>query len=298
MLESFTAGALRALDRAQRRAWHRGSTLVEPIDLLAALAEEPESRAASLLTEHGLDPEHLLAELGLPAEPADPPDAVTPSTVPQSADVRLVLGDATEHARSVDRSRDVGTEHLLAALVAVPGPIAELLEQAGLRRDELVVRLSEKVAVETAPIPMAPEIAPLELATPGEAVDLARILDASANRAREGLRVIEDYVRFALDDPMLTRRLKDCRHRLAEATRGLDADGRLVAGRDTLGDVGTHIMTAQEQARENPAPCSPPTSSGRPRPSDRWRNSASSSMSGWPGGSRSCAMTCTPWKSS
>ncbi|MGO9113211.1 MAG: hypothetical protein ACLP9L_28590 [Thermoguttaceae bacterium] len=29
---------------------------------------------------------------------------------------------------------------------------------------------------------------------------LLRILDAAANRAREGLRVIEDWVRFALDD--------------------------------------------------------------------------------------------------
>jgi thiamine-phosphate pyrophosphorylase len=31
-----------------------------------------------------------------------------------------------------------------------------------------------------------------------------RVLDASANRAREGLRVIEDYVRFVLDDRHLT----------------------------------------------------------------------------------------------
>ncbi len=30
---------------------------------------------------------------------------------------------------------------------------------------------------------------------------LLRILDAAANRAREGLRVIEDWVRFALTTP-------------------------------------------------------------------------------------------------
>ena len=69
---------------------------------------------------------------------------------------------------------------------------------------------------------MAEEIPPLDLAEAGGGVDLARILDASANRAREGLRVVEDYVRFALDDPGLTRRLKEVRHRLAEAERGLD----------------------------------------------------------------------------
>ena len=112
--------------------------------------------------------------------------------------------------------------------------------------------MGRQVEEETAPIPLLPEIEPLELATPGEATDLGRILDASSNRAREGLRVVEDYVRFALDDPMLTRRLKDCRHRLSEALRGLEAEGRLIASRDTPGDVGTHIMTAAEQSRENP----------------------------------------------
>ena len=98
---------------------------------------------------------------------------------------------------------------------------------------------------------MADDIPPPVLADPTEAVDLGRILDASANRAGEGLRVVEDYVRFALDDPMLTRRVKDVRHRLGLAIRALDSD-RLIGSRDTRGDVGTHIMTASESARENP----------------------------------------------
>ncbi len=80
---------------------------------------------------------------------------------------------------------------------------------------------------------------------------MGRILDASANRAREGLRVVEDYVRFVLDDPGLTRRLKEVRHRFAEAERGLDAN-LLLDSRDTTEDVGTHIMTRSEQLRENP----------------------------------------------
>ena len=105
--------------------------------------------------------------------------------------------------------------------------------------------------MDSGPIPMAEDIPPLDLVEPGGGVDLARILDASANRAREGLRVVEDYVRFALDDPGLTRRLKDVRHRLAEAERGLDP-GLLIDSRETVEDVGTHIMTASEQFRENP----------------------------------------------
>ncbi len=54
-----------------------------------------------------------------------------------------------------------------------------------------------------------------------------------------------------LDDPGLTRRLKEIRHRLAQAERGLD-DHLLLGSRDTLGDVGTHIMTPSEQIRETP----------------------------------------------
>ncbi|MEE2681475.1 MAG: thiamine phosphate synthase [Planctomycetota bacterium] len=42
----------------------------------------------------------------------------------------------------------------------------------------------------------------------------ARILDASANRAREGLRVLEDAARFLLDDRALTAELKGLRHQL------------------------------------------------------------------------------------
>ena len=40
----------------------------------------------------------------------------------------------------------------------------------------------------------------------------ARILDASANRAREALRVMEDAARFLLDDRSLTEQLKVLRH--------------------------------------------------------------------------------------
>ncbi len=125
-------------------------------------------------------------------------------------------------ARGSDRTREVGTEHLLSSLLATCGPAAELLRVAGLNLETLRERLTEAVTVDLAPLPLAEGIRPLELIEPGVGVDLGRILDASANRAREGLRVVEDYVRFVLDDPGLTRRLKEVRHRLAQAERGLD----------------------------------------------------------------------------
>lgn len=253
--ESFTPGALRAARRAEGRARLRLADEVGPADLLAALADEDEGRAAALLRDYGLEPERVAGVLGL--SPDGPPDAdLDPDeddapALPWSAATRAAVAAATARARALSRGESVGTEHLLVGLLDPAALLVERLRAAGLRVDELTGHLDAAEADRAAPIPMAPDIAPVDLTEPGQEADLARILDASANRAREGLRVIEDYSRFALDDPMLTRRLKDVRHRFAEAVRGLDP-AMLLASRDTRGDVGTHIMTAAEQTRENP----------------------------------------------
>ncbi|MFM7070658.1 MAG: thiamine phosphate synthase [Planctomycetota bacterium] len=75
-----------------------------------------------------------------------------------------------------------------------------------------------------------------------------RVLDANANRAAEGLRVVEEFARFALNDAFLAERLKQSRHRLATAVAVLPQLARLAA-RDTPGDVGTRISTQAENQR-------------------------------------------------
>lgn len=75
-----------------------------------------------------------------------------------------------------------------------------------------------------------------------------RILDASLNRASEGLRVVEDYVRFVLDDRHLTQVAKSLRHDLAEAGKRLASIERHAA-RETQQDVGTTVTTETEAAR-------------------------------------------------
>jgi thiamine-phosphate pyrophosphorylase len=76
-----------------------------------------------------------------------------------------------------------------------------------------------------------------------------RILDANANRAREAMRVLEDYARFALDDQPLCAALKQLRHELAGATANLLAEA--ILQRDTPGDVGTAAKTQAELRRED-----------------------------------------------
>lgn len=66
---------------------------------------------------------------------------------------------------------------------------------------------------------------------------VCRIIDANFNRAREAIRVIEDYCRFALNSASLSERAKQLRHELSAAISKLDA-GKLISSRDTLSDVG------------------------------------------------------------
>jgi len=72
-----------------------------------------------------------------------------------------------------------------------------------------------------------------------------RIVDANFNRAREAVRVIEDFCRFALNSAQLSGRAKQLRHELSAAIDRLDA-GRLLSSRDTLGDVG--VVSVQRTA--------------------------------------------------
>ncbi|MBE6426238.1 MAG: hypothetical protein E7029_09685 [Planctomycetaceae bacterium] len=72
-----------------------------------------------------------------------------------------------------------------------------------------------------------------------------RVIDASANRACEALRVIEDFVRFVQNDAFLTETLKTLRHRLVQNVLTFSLPERL-AYRETLADVGTRISTQTE----------------------------------------------------
>ena len=80
--------------------------------------------------------------------------------------------------------------------------------------------------------------------------DNLRILDANFNRAREALRVLEDYSRFVLNDSVLSASAKEIRHELCQCLSLLPGD-RLIASRDTPGDVGTSISTATEKQRHD-----------------------------------------------
>ncbi len=74
-----------------------------------------------------------------------------------------------------------------------------------------------------------------------------RLIDANTNRAREALRVMEDYARFVRNDGALAADLKQIRHDLRSALAGVHDHALLC--RNTPGDVGTVNKTPTEYAR-------------------------------------------------
>jgi thiamine-phosphate pyrophosphorylase len=76
-----------------------------------------------------------------------------------------------------------------------------------------------------------------------ESTALRRILDANRNRALEGLRVLEDYARFALDDAALSQACKQLRHGLVDQL-DTPAFGALSDARDSAADVGRPELDA------------------------------------------------------
>ena len=76
-----------------------------------------------------------------------------------------------------------------------------------------------------------------------------RIIDANVNRCAEGMRVIEEIVRFAVGEEDLTRSVKELRHRIRELA-GLFCDDA-TRFRDSAGDVGSRFSTPSEEKRES-----------------------------------------------
>jgi thiamine-phosphate pyrophosphorylase len=83
-------------------------------------------------------------------------------------------------------------------------------------------------------------------------MDVARVMDANFNRAREAARALEDYCRFIRNDRFLTAQIKDLRHNLAEIFMRIPP-GLLLTARETLQDVGTTVTALSEYERNSPS---------------------------------------------
>jgi thiamine-phosphate pyrophosphorylase len=236
MLPKVTAAVSRAMELARALARDQGLTTLLPIHLWHGLLAEEEGRAGVLATTGGLNWSAYRR-----AGPTAPDVRPTDDAVELGPSARAAFSLARERSLELAGESEVSGEVLLLALLQTDEALRRDAEALGLR----LARVEEELRSRRLPPIQLDE--PLNLGQPTERVDLARVLDACANRAREGLRVAEDYCRFVLDDRFLCGELKGLRHNLT----GILAEfaGDLLSARDTSGDVGTDISTDAEQHR-------------------------------------------------
>lgn len=241
-----TPGVERTFDRAKRLVRDAGQMEIEPRHLVLALLDE-DSLGTEILESQGVTAEKLPAERIPPAEASEEAPA---------AHAEIVLGELAQQvfskagllAARQGRYAELGTEHIVFGLVAVESDIARALHECGLTEESVQKRIDVSDDHPESALPVDFELAEIQKAASDE-TDLYRILDAAANRVREGVRVLEDYVRFAKDDAWLTAELKSLRHELRSALAPVE-ERFLISSRDSAGDVGTTFSTPGEQHRQ------------------------------------------------
>ncbi|MEW4488530.1 thiamine phosphate synthase [Thalassoglobus sp. JC818] len=141
-----------------------------------------------------------------------------------------------------------GTEHLLLAAIGLSPAIHKFLVEQGVEPESLAGQLETPENTLEIEVKEEFQIRPVQIGAVDEAT-LFRVLDASSNRCREGIRVVEDYVRFALNDRLLSKSLKSLRHDLTTVLNYL-GQSQWVSCRDTIRDVGTQETLGSETRRE------------------------------------------------
>ncbi len=81
---------------------------------------------------------------------------------------------------------------------------------------------------------------------------ILRLIDANLNRAREGLRVVEDAFRFLDNNPQAQVELKRIRHSLLRYESLVDPSGEeLLRNRASDEDIGAFVNPASEMHRRD-----------------------------------------------
>ena len=278
--ESLASACLQRLGIT--RNWLSGGLLGAEVAQLAAQSEDDEGR-----DDESLDSETMPLEASVCSKTGAA--SQIREAVNDPLEFTRVLDRATELARRGLNDSGVSSANLLLAILETNGEIRHQFEAAGATlariREELYpeqtvpqipitvefkLLFSESSSLTSNPVSGPALVAgdvvndsaqtPIASALrPAGGNDFAplsvwRILDANLNRAREGLRVLEDFARFLVDNHDVSLKLKSMRHDLVAAEKqllvsaGIGMADRLQF-RDTEGDVGTSQTTDGEQQR-------------------------------------------------
>ncbi|MEZ6060245.1 MAG: thiamine phosphate synthase [Planctomycetaceae bacterium] len=191
----------------------------------------------------------------------------TDSVVNDPALISTLLDRAAAIARKSPDTEGISSEHLLMAVTQCDDPVAGQLAELGATKSAVEKHFGVASTTVREVIAVSEQLNfPADSGADFDAdsgsltsrVDRSavfRLLDANLNRAREGLRVLEDYARFVLNSGNATRTLKELRHGLVDAEKQLRSqvtaadEPEIIRHRNTAADVGTQIMTAGERHR-------------------------------------------------
>jgi thiamine-phosphate pyrophosphorylase len=217
-----------------------------PIDVPSAISGGPPPQASDASRSHSarglLPPSASDVDSSNPAAPAGQTIATSKQTV-----------DSVGHTAATPQKPAASTEQIIAS----PGQSAATDEVPASSTEDAHVAhpLGGGAPGRSATVPQRQkeESPSYEKSRPGSTglsgeITIYRILDAATNRSREALRVVEDYLRFALDDRHLCEICKQMRHDFSGAVEQFAGEDYL-SSRDTLADVGTTIETESEYQR-------------------------------------------------
>jgi len=252
LLAQFTPATERALVRAACWSSRADSDELHLPEVLLGLLGEDECRAAAMLASHGID---------LVAVRRRWPELRQVSADDQrerrfSDPLRQAVREAEARLWAYPRPLVLATEQLLLGIVGANQEVADWLIAQGFDPDRLEAEIHQMYGHDPSPIPaedlLSNPVVPTAPVQAGlgscDSVGPLRAFDAAANRAREGLRVVEDFVRFVFDDGYLTEQLKRLRHDLTATLAAVPA-ASLYAARETQADVGAVLSTAGETLR-------------------------------------------------
>ena len=233
---------------AVQRLFAYASRYAEDVQLpawfLLAFVED-ESLGGAMLRDAGLTSKSVRAAV---PDLLNEPVLTTVDAAPLPDWVTKIFDRARLLARHDPDESSLTSVHLALAIIETQSPVRELLDATGIQFKTAPDRPVQPLAVDFSL--RAAESAPV-IVNDGSA-DVLTLLDASLNRAREGMRVLEDYARFAIHLQSVATQLKRMRHQLVAAEHQLIQQGQsLLASRDVARDEGTSVTTAGEQNRES-----------------------------------------------
>ena len=236
-MHETSPGVERAVAGAAVWAGRAGAPEPRLAEFLLGLLDEEEGRPADLLERANLSVAGVREAL--------PALASHGQIIPASRLISAARGWSLQFRADPE----VMTDAFLLAVLRADAAFRASVRPLGLDPDRLEALLTAGVERPTAD---AQEQATFALPSESADIDTARVLDVNFNRARESLRVLDDYCRFVLDDAFLTGQVKMMRHALVAASESLP-NGVLLSARETLRDVGTTVTAAGEYDRSSPA---------------------------------------------